>query len=308
MAEMEEIKDCPLCGGSQRRHIYTLPKSNRVPRYTVVQCQSCRLVYADHQPTAEELLAFYSDYDEYLSTQWEKGEREFNEQVARVVARYLQGGTCLDIGCGYGLFLNEMRKLGFAVFGIEQTPGAVTYARKNGIEVFLGSAEQYFEQQIHAFSVITIMNVLEHTKRPKEILREIYERLEEEGILVICVPDYQVQLILGNLRKFFGFGDPFLIDNSGKLPLAAINPPHHLVSFSPYVLRNILHQLGFAVVDMRHAPVVFNEGKAIRNALKRLTRIFSDVLRLVSFSSVHFGYSTLCVAQKPKSKHAITDA
>ncbi|MGA9364085.1 MAG: glycosyltransferase [Bacteroidota bacterium] len=265
-------------------------------------------MYADHQPTADELLTFYSDYDEYLSTQWEQGEREFNEQVAGVIAGFLQDGTCLDIGCGYGLFLDEMRKLGFGVFGVEQAPGAVRYARKNGTEVFLGPVEQYFKQHAQVFRVITILNVLEHTKQPREILRQIYERLEEGGILVICVPDCQVQLILGNVRKLFGIGDPFLIDNSGRLPLAAINPPHHLVSFTPYVLRDILHQLGFTVVDIRHAPVVFNKGKPIRNILKRLAEISSDVLRFVSFSTVHLGYSTLCVAQKPKSKYAVTDA
>jgi SAM-dependent methyltransferase len=289
-----------LCGERRKAYIYALPENSHGFRYTILRCQKCHLVYADHQPTADELLAFYSDYDEYLSTQWEKGEKEFNEQVARVIVGFLQSGTCLDIGCGYGLFLNEMRKLGFEVLGVEQVPGAVKYAReKLEIEIFQGPVEQYLEQHAQTYNVITILNVLEHLKRPNEILYQLYKRLEEGGVLVACVPDYQLQLFVGKVRKFLGISDPFLMRGSGAL--TAINPPHHLVSFTPYVLRDILYQLGFTVLDIQHAPVVFNKGKPMRNILKRLAKISSDVLRFVSFSTVHLGYSTLCIAQKPKA-------
>src|SRR3989304_3784699 len=50
-----------------------------------------------------------------------------------------KGGRLLDIGCGYGFFLSEMKARGWETYGMDVSSTAVSYASGRGLNVALGT-------------------------------------------------------------------------------------------------------------------------------------------------------------------------
>lgn len=98
-------------------------------------------------------------------------------------------GRVLDIGCGTGMMLRYLSKYG-DVLGIDKDPKAVSYARKKvpDAEIIAGS----FPEGIPGgkFSLITILDVLEHIEEDTKALGFIGDLLEVSGIAIITVPAF----------------------------------------------------------------------------------------------------------------------
>src|SRR5262245_50284857 len=91
----------------------------------------------------------------------------------------------LDIGCGGGLFFEELKRFG-EVEGIE-----VDAAMKTGLQwvdarIHWGPLETF--QSTHLFSAVLMLDVLEHLENPAEALRHAVRVLEPGGVLVVTVP------------------------------------------------------------------------------------------------------------------------
>jgi 2-polyprenyl-3-methyl-5-hydroxy-6-metoxy-1,4-benzoquinol methylase len=107
---------------------------------------------------------------------------------------YLDGnrrGSLLDVGCGNGLFLLQMRNLGWNVCGIEPDPEAARAAREHSdIPVFIGTLEDS-NLASESLDAVTMRHVIEHTSDPVGTLRECYRVLKPGGIVVIDTPNSQ---------------------------------------------------------------------------------------------------------------------
>jgi 2-polyprenyl-3-methyl-5-hydroxy-6-metoxy-1,4-benzoquinol methylase len=96
----------------------------------------------------------------------------------------------LDVGCGDGQLLAEMRQAGWDGVGVEPDPAARRVARDRGLEVFDGVAEELPPQLRHRhFDVIVFNHVLEHCLDPFEALRAGAARLKPNGVVVAETPN-----------------------------------------------------------------------------------------------------------------------
>src|SRR5262245_42856745 len=85
------------------------------------------------------------------------------------IARYLEvvsrfqkaGGNLLDIGCGYGLFLEEAQKF-YKVYGIEMHEYALEAANKRLVDVPIRNDALPTISFAEQMSVITLFDVIEH--------------------------------------------------------------------------------------------------------------------------------------------------
>lgn len=104
--------------------------------------------------------------------------------------------TLLDIGCGYGRFLNAAQNE-FETFGIDPSGHAIseakTYAKNTKFEV--AAISSYKPKKL--FDVITAFDVLEHTDKLSGSLRKIKKWLKPGGIFIAVVPVYDG--IFGNI-------------------------------------------------------------------------------------------------------------
>jgi SAM-dependent methyltransferase len=134
--------------------------------------------------------------------------------------------TVVDFGCGAGLmlkYLTAARKL-----GIEVNPAASADAACNGIET-VSSASDISD----GFADVVISNhALEHTIRPVDELEALKRILKPTGKLIICVPfdDWRMH------RRF---------------QVDMREPNHHLYTWSPLLLRNLLNEAGYTVYESR---------------------------------------------------------
>jgi len=112
----------------------------------------------------------------------------------------------LDIGCGNGALLAEIRKLGsWKLYGIESSESAVSLARGQGFDVRLGDATvdpaTLFER--HTFDLIVSAEVIEHVYDPRGLLREAHNLLKPRGRLLLTTPyhGYWKNLLIAILGK-----------------------------------------------------------------------------------------------------------
>lgn len=116
--------------------------------------------------------------------------RRFNLRWKRkLVSRFSSRGRLLDLGCGTGEFLAEMRQAGWQVYGLERDAGASAWAREHfKLAVDTGSLQEWIPP-VSAFEAITLWHVLEHLYEPLETLRTLHRLLAPAGVLLIAVPN-----------------------------------------------------------------------------------------------------------------------
>lgn len=143
------------------------------------------------------------------------------------------GKRLLDVGCGNGEFLRNMRNLGWIVEGTELDPTAALQARSLGLSVQIGPLEElHYSSQ--SFDVVTLSHVIEHVSDPISLLRECYRILRPLGYLVVTTPN---NLSLGH-RIFTS-------------NWRGLEPPRHIFIFSPKSLEIITKKAGFQTTLLR---------------------------------------------------------
>jgi SAM-dependent methyltransferase len=162
-----------------------------------------------------------------------------------------EGGRLLDVGCGNGSFLDQMRQLGWDVTGVEPDGAAVTVAReKLGLRVFEGSLEEAGLPGGH-YDAITMNHVIEHLPDPIVTLKECHRVLRPGGKLIVATPNI-------NSMGSQVFGEHW----------RGLEVPRHLHLFCPQSLRMAAERAGLEVralwTSARSAPWMYAASSFIR--------------------------------------------
>jgi SAM-dependent methyltransferase len=112
-----------------------------------------------------------------------------NRYFLKLVRKHVPRGRLLEIGCGTGFFLAELRKH-YEVCGIDISPFALDCARRNcpGADIRNLPAEEVDRFPPEYFDVIIARHVLEHLREPGEVLRRCGRVLRPGGLLLFVVP------------------------------------------------------------------------------------------------------------------------
>ena len=131
-------------------------------------------------------------YEKYLSSvniTEEKLERNFNQNVdlqKKVVANLPQDkeAKIIDLGCGYGTFLNALSKIGYKnLYGVEIGKEQNEFLNKRGFKVYNQDLVDFLKKTDEKFDCITLFDVLEHFKKDEivEIIPLLRQRLNKGG-------------------------------------------------------------------------------------------------------------------------------
>jgi SAM-dependent methyltransferase len=89
----------------------------------------------------------------------------------------------LDVGCGSGLLLRDLRELGYCAEGVDPFVSN-DIPDRFGIRVFKKSLEQVSQ----IYDLILFRHSLEHIPHHVEVLRSARKRLRPGGTCVVCIP------------------------------------------------------------------------------------------------------------------------
>ncbi|MEP2056658.1 MAG: class I SAM-dependent methyltransferase [Maribacter litoralis] len=109
-------------------------------------------------------------------------------QKVKLINNYSQEQkTILDIGCGTGEFLSTAKTDNWNTIGVELSTQATEIAIKKNLTIYK-SLESITNQK---FNIITLWHVLEHLPNLDKQINLIENLLEENGTLIIAVPNYK---------------------------------------------------------------------------------------------------------------------
>lgn len=255
-AEMADTKGskstdgpCPLCGSGAVLALCSasdLQSSQRPrPRWQVRRCQKCRIAWTHPRPTPEQIrqaypAAYLGDTEKTIQ-EFEEGSlqksRSWRNETDKVrhVERHLEGGRILDVGCADGKFLWALDPGRWQRSGLEFLEETVQLVsrRMPQLELTAGTLEGA-DLPDGSFDAITLWHVLEHLPRPRQALERLHTLLKPGGTLFLAVPN------LDSLQARL-FGRHWM----------GLDVPRHLFHYSPGVLRHLLEETGFLLVEER---------------------------------------------------------
>jgi len=269
----EDTRSCLLCGNEGillyhglRDRLFCAPGS-----WSLLQCPACKLAWLNPRPIPEDIGKLYFQYFTHDLPRDPKGafaylrksikasilQSSFGYQIHgsnRILGsvlskiaplndiaggdvRYLKAsekGRLLDVGCGNGAFLSNMKQLGWSVEGIEPDIEALMVARKNlRLNLFQGYLEEAKYPDKY-FDAITMNHVIEHVADPINYLKECLRVLKPGGKLVVITPN------INSLGRNI-LNDAWL----------AWDPPRHLFLFSIQSLRTSAELAGLTIKELR---------------------------------------------------------
>lgn len=148
-------------------------------------------------------------------------------------------GKVLDVGCGSGNFLAELKSLGWQAYGIDPSPIAVRVAGARGFaDVRQGHVESAEYPDVF-FDAVTMFHVFEHVPNPRPVLEGIRRILKPGGALIIGVPHF---------RSFgsFLYGARW----------AGLSFPLHYFHYDAASLSSLLVEYGFTVERRGYANLL----------------------------------------------------
>lgn len=190
-AQHLETTDCPLCGSSRR---LATPYGRGPLR--VVRCRSCLVYYLSPRLTSTRMAELYRDgaYFEGGSlgySSYGRQERSLRKTFRRLVRilrrRKLTGGALLEVGCGYGYFLEAARPFYTRRVGTEMSADAAATARGTGAEVHVGGLEELPGGE--RFDLVVALHVIEHVYDPVVFVDRLLAHVKEGGHLLLATPD-----------------------------------------------------------------------------------------------------------------------
>lgn len=237
---------CNLCGSNQQVAAYKTLIDNKDsekksylmtggilnPPEKIVKCVKCGLIFVPLEEDPEKFLSNYTEMvdDNYIKE--EKGRR----MTARLIIKKLnefkkQGSRLLDIGCCTGFLLDEARKRGWEVYGVEPSKWAAEYAmEKLHLKIYNIPLENVRFPDGY-FDAVIMQDTIEHLLNPKQTLTEIKRILKQDSILYINTPDIE------------SLASRFLKAKCWDIK------QYHLYYFSKKTLNKLLEATGFEVTE-----------------------------------------------------------
>ena len=210
-----EAVACPRCGSARshvvaegKDHLYGVPGT-----FHASECDDCALWFQNPRPRLDDLAGLYPDEylphgdAEVLAYTPSAGERGYLRRAlgyshltggasfppwhrwmlgVRLVPRYVEDGSVLEIGAGSGAYLLTLRNLGWHhLHGIELVAAAAARARELGFQVDRGPVENLIGSYADgSFDVVVASMLLEHLTDPFALLETAARKLKPNGQLL----------------------------------------------------------------------------------------------------------------------------
>ncbi len=268
-SSLSPLASCPICGspdifpwkrrtfetGRLTKDQFKITDSEYGKIWDLSRCRVCGHTFADPSPSPDLIASLYGQVEDPSYDEESEGRSRNFLGILRTLEKLRPGkGRLLDAGAATGILLSLARERGWIPSGAEPSGWAVARAAERyGLSIFHGTLEEVPEN-FGPFGAVTMVDIIEHTPRPKEVVAKARELLESGGILVLVTPDLHSLAARLAGRRWWHYR------------------PGHLAYFSKASLDRLLGGAGFRVVERRRYSWTFS-------AHYLATRIFKSALR-----------------------------
>ncbi len=231
---------CPACCQTKKQFVFN--KGG----FDYAQCVDCDTLYLSPRPTRDKFEKFYSDSisarfwaDEFFPVVAEKRKEKIikpNVDKIRTICnqRGIKVKTIVDIGAGYGHFLEEWKKIDpdAQAIAVEPSPKLSKICQSKGIRVIQSIAEKAEVLEKKA-DLVVCFEVIEHVHNPCHFLSVIKNMLAPGGIVIVTglgVDGFDIQILWENSKS--------------------ISPPHHINFMSVDGFEQLFRRVGFSDVEV----------------------------------------------------------
>jgi SAM-dependent methyltransferase len=167
---------------------------------------------AFERPVKSEELTRYFDavsstyFDRYLEQSPGGYALRVRKQRVLELLNY-PSGKVLDVGCGPGVMVSELLKLGWEVWGVDASPGMIQQCKKNfadsGRAHFLvaDAAELPFAAEF--FDLVICMGVIGSVQSSAPVLTEVSRVTAKNGTLLVSFPNLLSPYALWKIAIFY---------------------------------------------------------------------------------------------------------
>lgn len=296
------MMSCPLCQEQETTPLFV--KEER----SFTRCHRCHLIYQDPPPSNEDREEHYREgYYESFGPRVDaihQGRLSLYENVLKACSRYRRTGRLLDIGSGFGDFLDLAQDRGWEVWGIEPSRQAAESAQKRFGNRVLNQTVETADFPENHFDVITLWNVIDCLPDSLESLRRIHRWLSPQGLLFIRTPNAAFHLALFRFYKQF---EPYL----KKLGWEKEASVFLRANFDARALARLLSEAGFSGICIRNGTPTRGDAYQVfsRSALmtigKLLTYTLAEGLAFLTGHRILIGSNLLAQASKGPAPSAV---
>ncbi len=232
---------CPACDSRQ-----AAPGLEKFG-FQYVTCQECGTLYLSPRPMPAMINAYYRESESvkfwethfFKETAEARREKMFKPR-AHLAAEWADRvginteSTFVDVGSGYGIFLEEVARLGHfgTVMGIEPAPNLAEVCRSKGFPIIEKPIEDVQHEDVQA-AFATAFEVIEHVYNPLEFLQSVRRTLQPGGIVLLTT------------LTVSGFDIQVLWEHS-----KSVSPPHHINFMSVAGMERLVERAGLEVVEL----------------------------------------------------------
>jgi 2-polyprenyl-3-methyl-5-hydroxy-6-metoxy-1,4-benzoquinol methylase len=194
---------------SYRLKLLNVTIKDQIDLITYSRCNDCNMIFCANEWTNDLLTEVYQNVINHDKSK----EKIFSidkrirllhiwENTLRVLKfkghKSLENLKVIDYGSGWGDLSHVISGYGVIVMGYDSDTIKVQYAEENGIKVANSIDELKSNGKVDVF---IIKSVLEHVQNVDAILKESYELLKDDGVLVVEVMDYRKKYIAKNVQR-----------------------------------------------------------------------------------------------------------
>lgn len=231
---------CPACDSNKT--ILHLSKSE----YIYQKCSECGSLFCNPRPSSSILDEFYtkSKSSKFWSEKFFPAVAEKRREIlfrpkAKKIFDFLSNrnfhpSNICDVGSGYGIFLEELKKYypKSSLFGIEPSKEMAAISVSKGIKTLVAMAENSDEWE-GKFELVISSEVIEHVYSPTDFLNSVKNLAKPGGYVLLTGLGYE------------GFDILTLQERSNS-----IFPPHHINFMSVKGFENLFKRLNFSEVEI----------------------------------------------------------
>lgn len=285
---------CVACGGEQ------LDSEFVKNGFAYSSCQNCGTLFQSPRPPIAAFAAFYRDSvssrywaEEFFPAVAEaRREKIFRPRVERLASlcrtKNIFVERLIDVGAGYGIFLDEWRKVNPAtqLLAVEPSESLAEECRSKGFEVVEEMAENVSDYNNHA-DLVVCFEVLEHVYDPLSFIQTLSNLVKPGGyvfVSTLCVDGFDIQTLWDKSNSIF--------------------PPHHINFLSVSGFELLFARAG--LIDVEVSTPGQLDVDIVRNAIKRKPEIMSEqrfLRRIVNDQNIAANFQEFLAANR-LSSHA----